>query len=150
MGAYHRLDLPGAKFSNVATPQKKGARERDFSIIQKATKTHGEEAGALLVFPEGTRFSELKKANQESPYNHLLKPKIGGLKIIKQHAQANTNLVDVTINYHQKDIRIWNCLHGNPSKITITLEHYTLAEIDDLETWLNERWRAKDKILSAE
>lgn len=125
-------------------------REHDYSIIQKASKTHGDESGALLVFPEGSRFSELKKTKQESPYSNLLKPRAGGLKIIKQHAAADTNLIDVTINYHQKDIRIWNCLHGDPRKITITLEHYKLADIDDLETWLNDRWLEKDKILSVE
>jgi 1-acyl-sn-glycerol-3-phosphate acyltransferase len=135
-------------FPMLQRRRKDGARERDFSIIQKATKTHGDEAGALLVFPEGTRFSELKKAKQKSPYNHLLKPKIGGLKVIKQYASADTNLVDITINYHQQDIQIWNCLHGDPGKITITLEYFKLAEIDDLETWLNDRWLAKDKILS--
>jgi 1-acyl-sn-glycerol-3-phosphate acyltransferase len=137
-------------FPMLQRRKKHGARQHDFSIIQKATKTHGAEAGALLVFPEGSRFSDQKKANQESPYNHLLKPKIGGLKVIKQHANPDTSLVDVTINYHQKDIRIWNCLHGDPRRITITLEHYKLAEIDDLENWLNDRWLAKDKILSAE
>lgn len=137
-------------FPMLRRSKKDGARKRDFSIIQKATKTHGEEAGALLIFPEGTRFSELKKTNQESPYNKLLKPKTGGLKMIKQHVSADTNLVDVTINYHQEDIRIWNCLHGDPSKITITIEHFKLAEIDDLDTWLNQRWLEKDKILSVE
>lgn len=126
------------------------ARKRDFSIIQKATKTHGDESGALLIFPEGTRFSEQKKTNQEAPYNCLLKPKIGGLKVIQQHVSANTNLIDVTINYHQKDVRIWNCLHGDPSTITITLDHYKFGEIDDLETWLNDRWLEKDKLLSIE
>ena len=136
-------------FPMLRRSKKDGARKRDFSIIQKATKTHGDEDGALLVFPEGTRFSNLKKTNQESPYNHLLKPKTGGLKVIQQHAGADTTLVDVTINYHQNDVQIWNCLHGEPGKITITLEHYTLTEIDDLETWLNDRWLAKDKILSA-
>jgi 1-acyl-sn-glycerol-3-phosphate acyltransferase len=135
-------------FPMLQRRKKDGARERDFSIIQKATKNHGHEAGALLVFPEGTRFSEQKKINQESPYKHLLKPKTGGLKVIKQHAAANTSLVDVTINYHKNDVRIWNCLHGNPATITITLNHYKLSEIDDLETWLNDRWLAKDKILS--
>lgn len=139
------LDFPMLRRS-----KKNGGREHDYSIIHKASKTHGDESGALLVFPEGSRFSELKKTKQASPYNHLLKPRVGGLKIIKQHAAAGTSLVDVTINYHQKNVRIWNCLHGDPRKITITLEHYKLAEIDDLETWLNDRWLEKDKMLSVE
>jgi 1-acyl-sn-glycerol-3-phosphate acyltransferase len=137
-------------FPRLRRSKKDGARVSDFSIIQKATKTHGDETGALLIFPEGTRFSELKKSKQKSPYQHLLKPKTGGLNVITQHAGADTSLIDVTIDYHQKDIWIWDCLHGDPSKITITLDHYKLAEIDDIETWLNNRWLAKDKILSGE
>ena len=126
------------------------SRKIDFSIIQKASKNHEDESGALLIFPEGTRFTEQKKSAQKSPYQRLLKPKTGGLRMIKQYISTDTNLVDITINYHQKNVRIWNCLHGDPKKITITLEHYKLAEIDDIETWLNSRWLAKDKVLSGE
>ena len=119
----------------------------DFSIIQKASKSHGTDAGALLLFPEGTRFTESKRAMQKVPYQRLLRPKSGGLKMIKQYAEAGTTLVDITIDYHQRNVRIWNCLHGDPAKITITLEHYKLADIDDIESWLNQRWLEKDKIL---
>jgi 1-acyl-sn-glycerol-3-phosphate acyltransferase len=76
--------------------------ESDVSIIQKASKGHGNDSGALLIFPEGTRFSEAKKTKQNVPYHYFLKPKTGGLKMIKQHANADTNLVDITINYHKK------------------------------------------------
>jgi 1-acyl-sn-glycerol-3-phosphate acyltransferase len=123
-------------------------RKADFSIIQQATKSHGEDSGALLIFPEGTRFTKTKQVTQQSPYQHLLKPKIGGLKMIKDHASEGTMLVDITINYNQNSVRIWDCLHGNPKKITLTLEYFQLGEIDDTAAWLNQRWQQKDKILS--
>jgi 1-acyl-sn-glycerol-3-phosphate acyltransferase len=119
--------------------------ESDFSLIQKASKDHGNESGALLIFPEGTRFSEQKKVNQKSIYQHLLKPRSGGLKMIQKYAAPDTPLIDITIDYHQKNVRIWDCLHGNPKKITITLEHFQLTEIENIESWLNERWCTKDK-----
>jgi len=134
-------------FPKLRRGKKNGLGESDFSIIQKASKGHGSGSGALLIFPEGTRFSEAKKVNQKVPYQHLLKPKTGGLKMIKQHVDADTNLVDITINYHQKKVHIWHCLRAEPAKITITLEHFNLAEIDDVETWLNNRWLEKDKRL---
>lgn len=136
------------KFPRLRRGKNHGMGESDFSIIQNASTGHGNGAGALLIFPEGTRFSEAKKINQKVPYQHLLKPKTGGLKMIKKHANADTNLVDITINYHQKNVHIWNCLRAEPAKITITLEHYNLAEIDNIETWLNDRWLQKDKRLS--
>lgn len=122
--------------------------ENDFSIIQKTSKKHGNGSGALLIFPEGTRFTETKRVNQKVPYKKLLKPKTGGLKVIKQYANASTTLVDITIDYHQQRVHIWNCLRADPAKITITLEHYSLAEIDDIEMWLNNRWLEKDRLLS--
>ena len=120
--------------------------ENDFSIIRKASKSHGNESGALLIFPEGTRFTEQKKIAQDAPYRNLLKPRSGGLEMIKKHAASDTPLVDITIDYHQKGVHIWNCLHGVPNKITITFEHFKLAEIEDIGGWLNERWREKDKL----
>jgi len=120
----------------------------DFSLIRKASKEHGNESGALLIFPEGTRFSEQKKKNQEAPFQHLLRPKSGGMKIIQKHAAPGTPLIDITINYHQQKVNIWNCLHGNPKKITVTLESFRLADIDNIDEWLNQRWIAKDKLFS--
>jgi len=137
-------------FPRLRRGKKNGSGESDFSIIQKASKGHGNESGALLIFPEGTRFTETKKANQKVPYHHLLKPKTGGLKMIKQHANADTRLVDITIDYHQKNVHIWHCLRAEPAKITITLEHYKLSEIDDIDAWLNNRWLEKDKLLSSQ
>ena len=136
-------------FPRLQRKKKSDSRVSDFSIIQKESKTHGDGAGALLIFPEGTRFTEHKKTIQNAPYQHLLRPKAGGLKMIQQHADPDTSLVDITIDYHQKGVHIWNCLHGDPRKITITIEHFKLSEISDVENWLNNRWLQKDKLFSA-
>ena len=136
-------------FPRLRRSQNSQTRQSDFSIIQQASKNHADDSGALLIFPEGTRFTEAKKAQQQAPYQRLLKPKAGGLKVIKNHFDKNASLIDITINYHQAGVKIWNCLHGNPRKITITLDHYRLAEIDDIESWLNHRWQEKDRLLLA-
>ena len=68
--------------------------------------------------------------------------------MIKQYVDGDTSLVDITINYHKKKVHIWHCLRADPAKITVTLEHYSLADIDDVETWLNNCWLEKDKRLS--
>ncbi len=123
-------------------------RENDFSIIQKASKEHGDEPGALLIFPEGTRFTEAKKQKQNVGYDHLVRPRSGGLKMIQNFVSADTPLVDITIDYHQSNVNILRCLHGDPRKITITLKQYVFSEIDNVEDWLNRRWSEKDKLLS--
>lgn len=135
-------------FPRLRRSKNSSDRKADFSIIQQASKSHGEDSGALLIFPEGTRFTKAKQVNQQSPYRHLLKPKTGGLKMIKDHADKGTVLVDITINYNQDRVRIWECLHGSPKKITLTLDYFQLDDIDDIAAWLNQRWQEKDKILS--
>ena len=66
-----------------------------------------------------------------------------------------TNIIFAYMDFKQisnleKDVRIWDCLRGDPKKITITIEHYSLADIADIETWLNNRWLEKDRILMGE
>ena len=136
-------------FPRLQRNKRSDSRPSDYSIIQKESKNHGDAEGALLIFPEGTRFTEHKRTKQNAPYQHLLKPKAGGLKMIQQHADPDTSLVDITINYHQKHVHIWNCLHGDPRKITITIEHFKLCDIEDVERWLNNRWKEKDKLFSS-
>jgi len=136
------LNFPRLKRSN-----KSGDRKADFSIIEKTTKSHGKQ-GALLIFPEGTRFTKSKHLHQQSPYERLLKPKAGGLRIIKNNTDLETPLVDITIDYGAVKPNIWQCLRGKPRQIRITIEHFTLAELDNLEEWLNRRWHEKDAILN--
>lgn len=135
------LNFPRLKRSN-----KREDRKADFSIIEKTTKSRGKE-GALLIFPEGTRFTKEKHAKQQSPYKHLLKPKAGGLRVIKNNSDPETPLIDITIDYGDVRPNIWRCLHGNPSRIRVNVEYFTLAELDDLESWINNRWHQKDLIL---
>ena len=125
-------------------------RARDRIIIQNASNSHANEPGALLIFPEGTRFTEKKRAMRGAPYNNLLKPRSGGLNLIKEHTSPDVELVDMTIDYHRKNVSIWECLHGAPSVITITLKHYKIGDIKDASSWLNERWKEKDIILTAD
>ena len=133
-------------FPRLNRSKQSGARKADFSIIEKTTKAHGKE-GALLIFPEGTRFTLNKHQSQRSPYERLLKPKAGGLRVIKNNTHPSTPLVDITIDYGDVKPNIWRCLHGDPRQIRITIEHFSLAELDNLEQWLNNRWHEKDAIL---
>lgn len=134
-------------FPRLKRRKNSGDRKADFSIIEKTTKSHGKQ-GALLIFPEGTRFTLSKHQRQQSPYKSLLKPKAGGLKVIKNNTEPSTPLIDITIDYGEAKPNIWRCLHGDPPHIRIVIEHFTLAELDNLEEWINHRWHEKDAILN--
>jgi 1-acyl-sn-glycerol-3-phosphate acyltransferase len=124
------------------------SRSMDYSTIQSMSVNLDNQQGALLFFPEGTRFT-MEKSHQ-SPYTHLLRPKVGGLKIIKSSAPAETVIVDITISYEKGISDLWALLHGEIRKIYVTIEEFKIGEIQDIEHWLNERWKVKDKLLAAQ
>ncbi|MCV6615264.1 MAG: 1-acyl-sn-glycerol-3-phosphate acyltransferase [Cellvibrionaceae bacterium] len=139
-------------FPRLNRNQGKGDQAKDYKTVKDAIEGHGIErnshSGALLIFPEGTRFDQTKRRQQGSPYRHLLKPKSGGLRIIQQHAEAGTPLIDITIDYGQREpVSLWRCLHGRPEKITIHIDHYQLDDIENIQAWLNRRWQEKDELL---
>ncbi|MFT4021010.1 MAG: acyltransferase [Acinetobacter sp.] len=75
-------------------------KHRDIDEARKACEQLLSQPFTLLNYVEGTRFTPQKQAQQKSPYQHLLKPKAGGLalalKILGKQIDA---LVDMTIVY---------------------------------------------------
>lgn len=143
-------------FPRLNRNKKKNGRAKDYATVKAATEQHGIErrkhSGALLIFPEGTRYTPAKAKRQGSAYRHLMNPKSGGLSIIQQYAAPGTPLIDITIDYGQghlarAEVSLWSCLYGVPEKITVHVSHYELSDITDIQSWLNERWQQKDKLL---
>jgi len=58
-----------------------GARHSDLKTTREACEKFKRIPTTVINFVEGTRFTPAKHAAQNSPYRHLLKPKIGGLGI---------------------------------------------------------------------
>jgi len=105
------------------------------------------ERGALLIFAEGTRITEEKHRNQDSPYKKLLIPRPGGLKIALSTMPPDTPVVDITINYKGGETNFWKCLHGANRDIDIHIEEHNASEIVDARSWLHDRWKQKDERL---
>ena len=123
------------------------AHRQDLDAIKKASSTMHKERGALLIFAEGTRFTEEKHRNQNSPYKKLLIPRPGGLKVALSTMPPDTPVVDITINYKGGETNFWKCLHGANRDIDIYIEKHNAAEIIDARSWLRDRWEQKDKSL---
>ncbi len=130
-------------FPRLRRGQGADARQQDYSAVQAFSNSLSVEDGALLIFAEGTRFTEEKQQRLESPYRHLLPPKPGGLKIALETAPPGTPVVDITIIYHG-DTNFWRCLAGASSRITVKMNTTHVEEISDTRAWLEETWRAKD------
>lgn len=123
------------------------ARTSDFRSMQAASHDLANEPGALLIFAEGSRFTEQKRETQRSPYKHLLKPRAGGMRVLRDTASPDTPVLDITISYDKGIRSFWQCLHGEIKQIDITVEQFTLGDIEDMSQWLSSRWDAKEKIL---
>ena len=127
----------------------RATREQDLKIVQSASASLTETPGALLLFPEGTRFSEGKKIAQNSPYTFLLKPKPGGFNVIHEALTEPTTIIDVSISYVPGDQACWRCMSGLVSDIRIHLSSSLSDEVTDSVDWLNEIWKEKENWLKS-
>lgn len=117
----------------------------------------------IVNFVEGTRFTAQKHKHQQSPFQHLLKPKAGGtafaLEVLNEQfdAMLNTSLV-----YSGKSDHVCrNILKGELESINITIEvmpintqmigSYQTDQVfrAEFQQYLNNLWTIKDKQLSA-
>ncbi len=117
---------------------------------------------SMMTFPEGTRFSRAKRDAQNSPYQHLLRPRYGGVgQVLYSFDDALDYLIDVTIIYPDGTPSVWQYVSGQVKKITV---HIQLRPIDEqlrgvdfredseakgrLKSWLNGIWEEKESLMS--
>jgi 1-acyl-sn-glycerol-3-phosphate acyltransferase len=140
-------------------PHKKG---KDIQATQKALTSFKETPASLMSFIEGTRYTPQKKITQNSPYQHLLKPKAGGIGFVISAMNKQINqLIDVTIIYPKHDVSLWDFLCHRIDSIKINVRQLpipdqflspSLLEDDKVQTefrqWLNQKWFEKDNLIS--
>ena len=134
-------------FPRLNRGQGDNARQRDYDAIKAASSTLSNEAGALLIFAEGTRFTQKKHQDQSAPCKHLLNPRPGGLKIALETAPPGTPVVDLTLVYRSGDTNFWRGLHGASPHIDVVIRNYSSNDIGDVRGWLDARWNEKDEII---
>lgn len=139
-------------------PHKKG---KDIQETQKAIKLFKHTPVTIMSFIEGTRFSHQKRELQLSPYQHLLKPKAGGISlVISAMGQQFNSLLDVTIVYPNKQYSLWDFLCKRIKAIKVHIRQLPIPEqfitkslIEDeklqiaFRDWINEKWLEKDQLI---
>jgi len=131
-------------FPRLNRGQGANARAKDLAAIRTFSNSLHSERGALMIYAEGTRFTEQKHRDQASPFEHLLVPRPGGLKIALDNVPAGTPVIDITLVYDGPR-NFWQCLGGSTKDIKAVIRTYDASEITDVRDWLQESWREKDE-----
>src|SRR5712692_743263 len=98
-------------------PERRG---RDLATARRACQRYRHIPVAILSFLEGTRFSHQKRADQESPYRHLLRPRVGGIAfVVASLGDQLQAMLDVTLAYPGGDVTFWQFITGRVSAVTV-------------------------------
>ncbi len=140
-------------------PHKKG---QDLISTRKAIDSFKETPVSIMNFLEGTRFTLIKKQQQQSPYTHLLKPRAGGISfIISAMGQHISSLMDVTIVYPEKKHSLWDYLCRRVKSAQVLIRQIPIPSkfmssklvensqvLNEFKEWLNQQWAEKDQLIS--
>ena len=124
-------------------------RALDLNAVSQAAKQGVAARHALLIFAEGTRFTPKKRSDQDSPFDHLLRPRVGGFAAACQNFPEGTPIIDLSI-YYDGSSHFWRCLGGATKVIRVNVSTHSLDQMMSADTFLNERWRTKDRWLESQ
>ncbi|WP_269531046.1 acyltransferase [Chitinimonas sp. BJYL2] len=158
------LDFPFMKRHGEAYlkkhPEKRG---QDQETTRRACEKFSLVPTSVINFLEGTRFTQVKHDQQQSPYQYLLKPKAGGIALaMNAMGEKFQSLLDVTIHYPEGIPTFWDFLAGRVGQITVLVRELPIprdlisgdyggdAEFRArMQAWVHELWQAKDAQLAA-
>ena len=157
------LDFPFMKRYTKAYlakhPEKKG---KDLETTRKACAKFSRIPVAIFNFLEGTRFTQEKHDERASPFQHLLKPKAGGIAfVLDAMGEQLRTLVNVTIHYPDGRPTFWCLLSGKLRSVVVRLEELEIPRQfigksydqdegyrAEFQLWVNQLWERKDQLLA--
>lgn len=135
---------------------------RDMEEARKSCEQLISQPFTLLNYLEGTRFTQEKHDQQQSPYTHLLKPKAGGLALALSILGDKIDaLVDMTIVYPDGIPGYGEFWLGEVPRIAVNLRKIDIPDWvlggnyeDDAEyrarfqKWIDQIWTEKDQLIA--
>ncbi|WP_349976582.1 acyltransferase [Pseudomonas sp. WHRI 8519] len=159
--AWWGLDYPFMKrYSKAFLEKHPELKGKDLEITKAACELFKRQPVTVVNYLEGTRFTEAKRQEQQSPYRYLLKPKAGGVAfVLAALGEQLDALLDVTIVYPgNKAPGFWDLLNGSISRVVIDIQ---VRELDPalwdgdyendpafrqtVQAWVNQLWIEKDQ-----
>ncbi|TWI12021.1 acyltransferase [Aerolutibacter ruishenii] len=161
--AWWALDFP---FMGRYTPKQIARRPelagRDIAATRRACEKFRAIPVAIMNFVEGTRFTPDKHAKQRSPYQHLLKPKSGGVAFVLDAMGDGLHaILDVAIAYPGGRPTLLDLLADRVPEVRVQIRQRPIPEEmlrgdyqNDrafrarFQQWMNGLWREKDEDLA--
>lgn len=161
------MDFPFMKrHSREAIAANPALRDEDLRTTRRACEIYRREPVTVVNFLEGTRFTEAKRRDKQSPYRHLLRPKTAGLAFTLQAmGEQFAGLVDVTLCYPRpgRGSLFWDWLcgevRGTTAEVALLPLPSDLLQGDydrdaafraHIQNWVNTLWARKDARLDAD
>jgi 1-acyl-sn-glycerol-3-phosphate acyltransferase len=140
-----------------------GKRGHDLATTREACRRYLDIPVAILNFVEGTRLTSRKQREQNSPYRHLLRPRVGGIAFVLASLAAELDaVIDVTVIYPRKDITFFDFLANRVEWIRVEARRIEVppqfldAAVteagplrENFKTWVEGVWREKDQRIEA-
>jgi 1-acyl-sn-glycerol-3-phosphate acyltransferase len=138
-------------------------RGKDQATTRKACEKFALIPTSVMNFLEGTRFTPAKHARQKSPYQHLLKPKAGGIALaLNAMGDKFQAILDVTIVYPAGTPTFVQFLSGQVPRIVVRVrslpvpQHLVQADYagdpavrEAYQQWVQQMWLEKDAKIAA-
>ncbi len=162
--AWWALDFPFMKrYSRETLARRPELAGRDIEATRRACEKFRNIPVSLINFVEGTRFTTAKHLAQASPYEHLLKPKAGGVAfVLDAMGDAMHAILDVTIVYPHGIPTIADLFADRIPEIRVHIrelpipyelvggDYQNSAPFRELfQTWINGLWLEKDRRFEA-
>ena len=158
--AWWALDYPFMKrYSKAYLARHPEMAGQDLEITKRACARFKDLNVTVVNYLEGTRFTAAKQAQQGSPYQHLLKPKAGGVAFTLATLGPQLDaLLDVTLVYPgQRAPGFWKLISGQVPKVIMDIRTRELdpalwagdyqgdAEFRQyVQAWVSQLWQDKD------
>ncbi|WP_201527321.1 MULTISPECIES: acyltransferase [Psychrobacter] len=162
--AFYFLDFPMMRrHSKEAVAKNPALKGKDIEEAKRACSLLKNKPFTLLNYLEGTRFTQSKHDKQKSPYQHLLKPRAGGLSLAINALGADIDgILDMTIVYPDGIPTYSDLWKGNikrlgvdvryiemPKALFTAIESGRYEDDEDIKAqtfdWLDQAWQQKDK-----
>jgi 1-acyl-sn-glycerol-3-phosphate acyltransferase len=162
--AWWALEFPFMRrHSEAYLKQHPEARGKDAATTRAACEKYALVPTSVMNFLEGTRCTPAKQLRQQSPYQHLLKPKAGGVTLaLDAMGEKFGAVLDVTIVYPDGQPKFIQFLMGRVQRVIVQVrtlpvpqaqaspgQSHDQALRDTCQQWVNHIWQEKDTLISS-